>query len=103
MDELLELTTKQMECFKDLQKAYKACIKSKINFINRYGNLCAYDGNLICGFGDYQVHAAGVHEIHVLDVPGSVNKLEIPNEWTDDDIQHFYGLTRKGYELIRNK
>jgi len=94
---IFDLKPEQQKAFNRFKNAYKKCIDVDIFFVNNYGSLQAYDSNLICGYGDFRLHAKGVSEISVLDAGETLNEIKIPGEWSDD--QHYFGLTDKGDEV----
>lgn len=91
-----ELTAEQKKAFNKLKKAYKECEKAGIYFANNYGNLMAFDSNLVAGYGDDSFSPGGVYEVR-LNYGCPAHSIKVANEWADDT--HTLGLTQKGMEL----
>lgn len=91
-----ELTAEQKKAFNKLKKAYKECEKVGIYFVNNYGNLMAFDSNLVAGYGDDTISPDGEYEVK-LPYGCPANSIKVANEWADDT--HTLGLTKKGMKL----
>ena len=102
-DDIFELKPKQKRVFNRLKKALEDCKKEGLFTVNRFGSLHLYDKELICGYGDMNLHAAGFSEIEVLDADQEGYNVTIAPEWADDSITHFYGLTKKGDKIYFDK
>jgi len=89
-----ELSPVQKKKFNSLKKAYAACKKAGIRFDNVYGNLYGVPSEMVADYGDSSMLPTGELAIQLNGSYPSGNRIEIPNEWTDDN--HIMGLTAKG-------
>jgi hypothetical protein len=99
--EIFELTPEQQKAFNRLEKAYRDCEKAGVFFVNRYGDLHAYNSRYINGFGTDDF-LRSEFKLKVVDAIELGNHFSITQEWCDDDILHYYGLTKEGHNLINN-
>lgn len=90
------LTPEQKRAFNRLKKAYKDCVKAGIYFANNYGDLMAFNKELVSGYGDMCFRPDGKYEV-VLHGGCPAESMRIANEWADDT--HVLGLTEKGMRL----
>ena len=99
--DVFDLTPLQKEKLKELEKAYKACIKAKMLPVNIYGSLTFYDKKFIADYGNE--HSRFDPDLTVLLVNGSktTNDFNIVNEWTDD--MHTILLTPLGRKELNNE
>lgn len=93
---ICELTAEQKKAFNKLKKAYKECEKAGIYFANNYGQLMAFDKNLVAGYGDPLSPPNGVYKVKLI-YGAPAESMKIANEWSDDT--HVLGLTKKGMRL----
>lgn len=91
-----ELSAEQKKAFNKLKKAYMECEKVGILFANCYGELMAFNKELVEGYGDSSLLPSGVYHV---ELHGScpADFMRIANEWADDS--HVLGLTKAGMEL----
>lgn len=102
MEFINDLTPEQKGAFKRLEKAYSDCKKAGIYFVNVYGSLQAFDKEKIDMFSN--TDALNDSDIDVVrsDEISTSNYITIPNEWTDDQIEHRFRLTPKGLKIFNN-
>jgi hypothetical protein len=91
---IFDLTPAQEKAFKELEKAYKKCIKSGIYFYNCYGALSAVDKSKISKYIN-EPEGSCLSNQELMDGAKFIN---IPNEWADD--QHYWILTDKGKKIL---
>jgi len=102
--ELLGLNKEQQKAFNRLKKAYADCKKLKVNLVNQYGTLYAYNGDLIEDFADDQIKPSG-HPVYYTELmeecthnPNQINKIDVGR--ADDETEWMVGLTDKGLKLF---
>lgn len=91
-----ELTAEQKRAFNKLKKAYQECEQVGIYFANCYGELMAFDKELVAGYGDSSMPPDGEYMVE-LPTGCPAHFMRIANEWADDT--HVLGLTKRGMEL----
>ena len=104
---LLELNKKQQAAFNKLKRAYKECKKQNVLLVNKYGEIVAYNGELIEDFGDNLIKPRGI-PVYYLDV----NRRFIHNQNTisgvdvgraDDESIWMLGLTEEGFRIYNDE
>ena len=104
---LLELEKEQQLAFNRLKKAYKDCEKLKVNLVNQYGTLVAYNGKLVLDFGDEEIRPKG-NPIYYTDIMDKFtynnNTIDnIDSGRADDEGLWMIGLTDKGLSVYENE
>jgi hypothetical protein len=104
---LLDLEKEQQLAFNRLKKAYADCKKLKVELVNQYGTLHAYNGKLIVDFGDDEIKPRG-HSVYYTDVIdkfiGNNNIISnIDPGRADDEDLWMFGLSDKGLEIYENE
>lgn len=95
---ILSLSPIQRKEFLKLKRAYAACLKSGIYFVNNYGTLEAYDGSIVAEYSDSSSlsktdpYVVSTHDAYCSDT------MKIANELTDDE--HLIKLTDKGVKQL---
>jgi hypothetical protein len=104
---LLDLEKEQQLAFNRLKKAYSDCKKLKVNLINQYGTLVAYNGKLIIDFADDEIKPHG-HCVPYLDVmekfigcSNYIDKIDVGR--ADDSEIWMMGLSDKGLEIYESE
>ena len=102
---LLDLNKEQQKAFNKLKKAYAECNKLKVNLVNQYGTLYAYNGELIIDFGDDEITPAGnpVYYRDIIDkYSGTENFInKVDSGRADDETMWMMGLSDKGLEIYQ--
>jgi len=103
---LLDLNTEQQKAFNRLKKAYVDCKKLKVELVNTYGTLQAFDGDLIKDFGDDQMQPHG-NPIYYTEIvnkyPYNSNIIRnVDPGRADDECMWMIGLTDKGLKIYEN-
>lgn len=104
---LLDLEKDQQLAFNRLKKAYADCKKLKVNLVNEYGTLVAYNGKLVVDFGDdlIQPHGNPVYYRDVYNKFYSNNNQisKIDSGRADDESKWMLGLSDKGLEIYNKE
>jgi len=103
MKEDITLSPEQVRLFNRLKNAYKACEKAGIYFVNNYGSLEAYPGDLV---DDYTDSENGMFDKNAPDIfPADELRtnycFQTKDSFADDD--HYIRLTRKGMEALNQE
>ena len=104
---LLDLEKEQQLAFNRLKKAYADCKKLKVELINQYGTLYAYNGKLIVDFGDDQMKPNG-NPVYYTDITdkfiGTSNIIDgVDSGRADDEGMWMMGLSDKGLEIYESE
>lgn len=104
---LLDLEKEQQLAFNRLKKAYADCKKLKVNLVNEYGALVAYNGKLIIGFGDCEAKPKG-NAVYYTDVVdkfiGTTNIIHgVDPGRSDDEIIWMFGLSDEGLKIYNDE
>lgn len=104
---LLDLEKDQQLAFNRLKKAYADCKKLKVNLVNEYGTLVAYNGKLVVDFGDDLIQPHG-HPVYHKDVYNKFysnnNQIsKIDSGRADDESIWMLGLSDKGLEIYNKE
>lgn len=104
---LLDLEKEQQLAFNRLKKAYADCKKLKVQLVNEYGILVAYNGKLIVDFGDDEAKPKG-NAVYYNDVLykfiNTTNKIyEVDSGRADDTNMWMFGLSDEGLKIYNNE
>lgn len=97
----LGLTEKQKELFKNFEKAYKACLRAKINIVNNYGFIEAYNKEWVRQYTDGTLGKGTFIEENSIETTNVSAEYYFHNHnlnsWADDT--HIIEFTEKGKKL----
>lgn len=82
MSRITELSRRQLQKLKKLEKAYRDCENVGVYFVNNYGRLEAYDSHKVDSYDDSKREDGLSNWDHVAEWC-----MNLPGEWSDD--QHF--------------
>lgn len=103
---LLDLEKEQQLAFNRLKKAYADCKKLKVQLVNEYGELVAYNGKLVVDFGDIEFVPGG-HPVSYSDVYSkfyNTNRISnVDPGRADDEALWMFGLSDEGLEIYENE
>lgn len=104
---LLDLEKEQQLAFNRLKKAYRDCKKLRINLVNQYGTLHAYNGKLIEDFGDDEIKPHG-NPVYYTDVirkfigtSNIISNIDVGR--ADDAGEWMMGLTDEGLKIYNDE
>ena len=104
---LLELEKEQQLAFNRLKKAYADCKKLKVELVNQYGTLYAYNGKLVVDFGDDEMLPKGnpVYYTDIMDkFTSNSNYINgVDSGRADDEVMWMVGLSDKGLKIYEEE
>ena len=103
--DLFDLNKEQQKAFNRLKRAYKDCEKLGVLFVNLYGDINAFNKDLIEDFGGEGMNPSG-NNVMLTDAYEkfhyNANVVRSVDSYADDEISHVLGLTDKGLEVYES-
>lgn len=95
----IELNKKQIEAFKELEKAFKKCESAKITFYAVIGDLMALNGNYIKSVRTNDFASPEDPRLCDITYTGTYY-VKYPSEFADDEGLHMAQLTERGIKKL---